>query len=240
MGFDVYGLNPNNETKPDEPNWSEADDNEIQAYFTWQKNTEGAYFRANVWSWHPLWDFIHNHCQDIFDKYMDDFENSIDSLDKMYKICHCNSGFTVPSNVAKEISKRLYWLDKTGTVDQYEVDSDIEAEKAPMAICHVCNGTGTRKGWEGWQSEEEWLKTHHSLENEYKSPNISKIMDAIVHQKELKPSMVNYSHANRLKGCNSCHGVGKIKPFESNYRFRAEYLREFANFCDKSGGFQIC
>jgi len=61
MGFDVYGLQPNNKIKPDEPDWTKNDKEAIKAYFAWQKNTPGAYFRANVWTWHPMWDFIHIH-----------------------------------------------------------------------------------------------------------------------------------------------------------------------------------
>jgi len=43
-----------------------------------------------------------------------------------------------------------------------------------------------------------------------------------------------------MKSRNACKGVGKLKPFEANYKIEAEYIREFAKFCDKNGGFQIC
>jgi len=40
MGMDVYGENPRDKEK-------------------------GAYFRNNVWYWHPLWDYVCKTCDDI-------------------------------------------------------------------------------------------------------------------------------------------------------------------------------
>ena len=48
MGFDIYGMQPSGEQKPD-VNW--YDEPTVKAYFAWQKNTKGAYFRSNVWGW---------------------------------------------------------------------------------------------------------------------------------------------------------------------------------------------
>jgi len=230
MGFDVYGLKPNNETKPDTPDWSSEDDKTIKAYFAWQENTPGAYFRMNVWGWHPLWDFVHNHCQDIFEMCLDEFEDDVDTLDKMYSTCHHNNGFIVPANVARKMAQRLYDLDKIGIMDETEVSQDMEIERMTMVNCKVCDGTGTRKGWEGWQSEDTWLKTHPSLVTKNKAE------EGI---KGLGTGEISFKWANEMKGCNMCHGIGKVKPFEANYKIKAEYIREFAKFCDKSGGFQI-
>ena len=40
--------------------------------------------------------------------------------------------------------------------------------------------------------------------------------------------------------CNGCNGTGKVRPFETWYSFSPENVSEFAHFCDKSGGFEIC
>ena len=243
MGFDVYGLKPNNEPKPDTPDWALEDDKTIKAYFTWQENTPGAYFRMNVWGWHPLWDFVHNHCQDIFDKHIGDFDE-VETLDQMYSTCHHNDGFIVPANIARKIAQRLYHLDNIGVMDEAEVSQDIEIERMTMDNCNICDGTGTRKGWEGWQSEDEWLKTHPSLSTENKpKEELYKILDKAVEEGIkglLGTGEITFKWANEMKGCNMCKGVGKVKPFEANYKIEAEYIREFAKFCDKSGGFQIC
>jgi len=224
MGFDVYGLQPNNKIKPDEPDWTKNDKEAIKAYFTWQKNTPGAYFRANVWTWHPMWDFIHNSCIDIFEDNWDLLKNKeINTIKDMYESCHRNDGFIIPDEVAKKIAQKIVAFDNAGIIEQEEVKDDIRREHMEMICCDICNGTGTRKGWEGWESEKEWLMTHGTLESS--DDNV--------------PIKVSFKYAHKVKGCNSCYGIGKVKPFTSNYRFKAEYLREFAEFCNKSGGFQI-
>lgn len=40
--------------------------------------------------------------------------------------------------------------------------------------------------------------------------------------------------------CNACHGKGTRRPFNTNYPFSIENVREFAEFCLMSGGFSIC
>jgi len=44
-----------------------------------------------------------------------------------------------------------------------------------------------------------------------------------------------------VKGqCNACEGKGKVTHFSTHYPFSAENVEEFARFCLKSGGFEIC
>ena len=40
--------------------------------------------------------------------------------------------------------------------------------------------------------------------------------------------------------CNGCQGKGTRRPFSSNYPFHIDNLKEFAKFCEQSGGFEIC
>jgi DnaJ-class molecular chaperone len=39
--------------------------------------------------------------------------------------------------------------------------------------------------------------------------------------------------------CNGCNGKGTMRPFRTNYPFSEENVREFADFCEQSGGFSI-
>jgi hypothetical protein len=39
--------------------------------------------------------------------------------------------------------------------------------------------------------------------------------------------------------CNKCGGKGKVRPFETLYPFSEENVKEFAEFCENSGGFEI-
>jgi DnaJ-class molecular chaperone len=40
-------------------------------------------------------------------------------------------------------------------------------------------------------------------------------------------------------GCNSCHGTGYVDDSAANYPFSEENVKEFAEFCENSGGFEI-
>lgn len=39
--------------------------------------------------------------------------------------------------------------------------------------------------------------------------------------------------------CNACRGKGTVDSFSKNYPFSEENVREFAEFCEHSGGFSI-
>jgi len=39
--------------------------------------------------------------------------------------------------------------------------------------------------------------------------------------------------------CNACLGKGTVRPWATNYPFSEENVREFAEFCEQSGGFEI-
>ena len=44
-----------------------------------------------------------------------------------------------------------------------------------------------------------------------------------------------------VKGrCNACDGRGKREAWATHYPFSADNVREFAEFCQRSGGFRIC
>jgi DnaJ-class molecular chaperone len=44
----------------------------------------------------------------------------------------------------------------------------------------------------------------------------------------------------QVKGrCNACRGTGKQEDFRTNYPFSEENVKDFAAFCQESGGFQI-
>ena len=43
-----------------------------------------------------------------------------------------------------------------------------------------------------------------------------------------------------VKGtCNKCDGKGKVRPFDTWYPFSEENVKNFAEFCEHSGGFRI-
>ena len=110
--------------------------------------------------------------------------------------------------------------------------------------CNICDGTGTRKGWEGWQSESEWLKHHDTLdevENADESISVAQVIsgDASILNQLKQVQQVSYRWANTCKGCNSCHGKGKKKNFKRSYFLNEADVIEFGDFCRHSGGFTI-
>ena len=178
MGFDVYGLNPQGEPKPEVIDW---DDKEMtKAYFAWQENTEGAYFRNNVWYWRPLWNFICSVCDDIL-------------TDKDIDLGMENSGHIISKTKSKRIAARLRKID--GDLEDHQIGHERFMNGIPNEDCDICDGTGKRR----------------------KAPN------------------TGAGHVKR----NGCDGKGTKRPFETNYPFIADNVRQFGRFCDKSGGFEI-
>ena len=207
MGMDLYGLKPEGTEKPD-VNWEDED--QVKAYFAWQDNTKGSYFRANIWYWTPLWEYVIKTCDDIIT--VTDANNGFN-----------NSGYEINKTKSLEIAKRLDELIRTKSVALYEKMYKKELSKIPDIECNCCKGTGVRKGWEGWQSKKEWLKHHPSL-NEIVTGNVQ----------------VSYKWANECKGCNGCIGTGKQKDTRTMYPFSEEVVKEFCQFCKYSNGFRIC
>ena len=134
MGFDLTGLNPEGSTP--QPVWTKGDpwvlrtedgidtgtsrqqyeidpqikeeyDDYMRTKWAWQEDTEGAYFRNNVWFWRPLWNFIGGCCGDILT------ENDIESG-------YMNDGHKISKTKSKRIARRLRKFFKDGSVASYE------------------------------------------------------------------------------------------------------------------------
>ena len=127
MGFDLTGLNPESNTP--QPVWTKKDpmikvkgtkhqyeidpqvkeeyDDYMKSRWEWQDNTEGAYFRNNVWFWRPLWNFVTGCCADILTE--GDIENG-----------YMNDGHIISKTKSKRIASRLRRFFKDGSVDAYE------------------------------------------------------------------------------------------------------------------------
>jgi hypothetical protein len=180
MGFDVYGLKPETDVIPDQPNWNDKNNEEqVQAYFAWQENTPGTYFRNNVWFWRPLWNYVSFMCDDILTN--EDITEG-----------EMNNGHRICKTKSKKIAARLRKLDKQGHIKRYASDRNKSLDDLKMEKCDLCKGTGLRNDF-------------------------------------------------YVKGvCNGCDGKGEKKPWIAEYPFNVKNVRNFAHFCDKSGGFEIC
>mgnify|MGYP003148120808 CR=1 FL=1 len=131
MGFDLYGLKPKDNEKPDTPDFLN-DEEGAKAYFSWQENTDGAYFRNNVWWWRPLWNFICMVCDDIL-------------TNKDMELGNENSGHIISKTKAKRIAGRISRMDKNMEIKEYETNHKKFLESLDDEDCNICDGTGKRK-----------------------------------------------------------------------------------------------
>ena len=122
MGFDLYGLNPNNPKKAVKPklDWSKPSTEEEQKeYFRkkekYQSQVVGDYFRSNVWWWRPLADYIITYTNCVSE---DDIER-----------WGYNDGHEVSEEEAKAIAKQLTHLIKIGHTRKHAEDYERERKK---------------------------------------------------------------------------------------------------------------
>ena len=221
MGFDLAGLNPKNPDNIDRPtfDWdahkSDAEKKEYsQSMAAYNMAVPGDYFRNNVWWWHRTWDFVCHLCEDFITK--DEQEEG-----------HSNSGLEIDEERANKMAIEIDKAAKSGAIKKEVELYYLHLETLEDTECDMCDGTGTRKGWEGWQTEGEWLKTHDSLIK----PNLHDITDN--HQ------FVHYEHAHECKGCNVCGGTGRQKNWACSYHISEENVLAFGKFVANSGGFVI-
>jgi hypothetical protein len=132
MGYDLYGMNPQSNTKEpeiiqqfnDDNGWTEWDkmtEDDKEKYFKakdeYQTENPGEYFRANVWFWRPIWNFVCASCDDFLS------DNDIDAGGS-------NSGDRICKTKANRIASRLRKLDKQGVIQKWEDEMLIPYNEA--------------------------------------------------------------------------------------------------------------
>ena len=133
MGMDVYGKKP--------------------------KNKDGEYFRANVWYWHPLW------------QYCEIKHPTLANEDKVpYGHANCGSGLKSidATNLGKFILKDI----ETGKAQEYIDQRNEHLSSLPLEDCKYCETTGVRQ-WEDGEKicnacngtgKTESFEKHYSLD----------------------------------------------------------------------------
>ena len=123
MGFDLYGLNPEqNEEEPlqltklkskfEKDGWMQYDEmteSQKELYFQLddivKEGNPGRYFRNNVWWWRPLWSFVCHYCAD--------FLSVADAEAGSF-----NDGRKISKTKAVKIGKRISKLLADGTIEK--------------------------------------------------------------------------------------------------------------------------
>ena len=199
MGFDLNGINPKlNKDFPPRYNeilkqygkdgyldWNKEIPEKIKnEYFQlqdeYQSSNPGDYFRANVWYWRPLWEYVCDVCDDILTE--EDMESGA-----------FNDGHIIDNEKALNIANRLKTLDKNGKILKHQTEREDYLKGLDKEICTICNGSGQRN--------DENLQ---------------------------------------IKECGGCKGEGQRQPWSTYYPFNSDFVIEFAEFCEESGGFTIC
>lgn len=190
MGMDVYGKKPISE--------------------------EGEYFRANIWSWHPIWDYCHDLMPEICSK----VENA-----------HSNDGDGLEADDARTVGEAVLMSITNGSAQKFLMEREEFFSAIPDVPCVHCYGTGRRQWFRNIATGSQRNKWEYDF------------MQSPTTVDELKPRTANEIAEGEIEidvECNSCHGKGTERPWVTNYGFDLDHLQEFGKFMVASGGFSIC
>tara|TARA_R110002051_G_scaffold145245_3_gene218256 strand:- start:22417 stop:23004 length:588 start_codon:yes stop_codon:yes gene_type:complete len=139
MGFDIYGLNPINETNVEKPifprDFNKLSDDEKNGYWdsrdAYEEAVPGDYWRSNVWWWRTLWAYTCEVCADVM---------TVTHMDAG----SFNNGDKIPKTTAKRMVIKLKNAEAKGYHKKYEETHQEWMEKLPKDECNQCHTTGFR------------------------------------------------------------------------------------------------
>ena len=136
MGMDVYGENPKTiGQEPTRPETKNYDSDEWSVYWEkqnqYQSDNKGIYFRNNVWSWRPLWDYVCQACDDVLTE--EDCTSG-----------HHNDGHLITEAQCEVIARRLKFALDNGLVKEYMDNRQTRLDSLPLETCKHCEGSGQR------------------------------------------------------------------------------------------------
>lgn len=197
MGYDLYGCEPTH------------------------KN--GEYFRNNIWSWPPLWEYISENCNDVL-------------TDHEIEVGMHNNNYLITKAKAMKIASKLRSLVDDGETQEFSDYRKRMLDNLLDEQCDICHGSGTR-----------YQKPNPNYQERDKSEPIRTMtVGSIAEAMKLMEKLSKYVIADpddegaQITKCNGCRGKGTIRPFQCKYPFSVENVQEFIGFCEASGGFKIC
>lgn len=127
---------------------------------------------------------------------------------------HNNDGDGIKdSALAREFGHHLMLTLSNGTASEYIAERNRTISEMPMEECSICNSTGIRA---------DEIGKEHGQDTKALSDDLASVY-------------------GRTHGwCNGCDGAGEKLPWATNYPLTEENIKEFADFCIESGGFEIC
>lgn len=126
---------------------------------------------------------------------------------------HYNDGVGLDDDKAQHLARLIRADLDNGSVAVYEQMYRTQLSELPREDCRLCGTTGIRTDKVG--------------------------QDMGMPTKELSPEVQILT--GRTHGwCNGCDGVGTTEHWAAGYPFTTENVREFCEFLEGCGGFQIC
>jgi hypothetical protein len=110
MGMDVYGIAPITPT--------------------------GAYFRRNVWAWHPLWLYC---------------EDSHPEIANAVQHAHTNDGDGLDADASRRLAAELFADVDSGAAAEYIAARALVLSAIPDRECSLCSGSGVRTDTVGYE-----------------------------------------------------------------------------------------
>lgn len=140
-------------------------------------------------------------------------ENKHPEIANLVEHAHTNDGDGLNATKSKKLAQLLFADLASGAVDEYVSERNKALSELPFHTCDNCEGTGIRTDEVG--------------------------KNAGMPEKELEPDVQII--VGREKGwCNSCQGIGKREDFATWYYLEVEDVKDFAEFLQDCGGFEIC
>ena len=201
--MDVYGCNPKikeGSVPPEEIDWATSTDEEknkyIEAKNKYEEENVGVYFRANVWCWRPIWNYVYD-TTDVL-------------TDEDHRLGHENSCHKITEEKAVRIGKQLM-----------ANLNDAEAKEA----AYIKDSKPRKKFNELCDKAADYL--------------YEEIVDKSDGLITCPGDMKTHDPANYKRWTVLSHFGGDLQFSETSYPFSAENVKEFAEFCLNSGGFEI-
>lgn len=125
---------------------------------------------------------------------------------------HYNGGHGLDAEGSRALAKRLRDDLEDGTVARYVAERNEWLAGLPRKVCQWCEGTGVRTDTVG--------------------------LDMNMPERELAPE-VQVATGRTHGYCNGCTGYGDTPHAETDYWFVEQDVKDFADFLEECGGFQI-
>lgn len=182
-------------------------------------NERGEYFRNNVWWWRPLWDYCESVAPDLC--------GNVNG--------HYNDGDGLEAEGAIRLAEILFAEIESGRTAQYGKERDEFLEAIPNEECSACKGSG----WITPPTETQNAEFMEYVTDMVKSGQVV-TLDSNENQfiKAMEEGIS--TQIKEPRKCGGCDGKGERRPWDTHYPFSVDNVREFAEFCKNSGGFEIC